>query len=211
VIEVLRLNEFDAALPFIEHGFGTRHRTSDMSSMAVLRQIHSSRVILVTAPGLAGEGDALVTQTRGLPLAIRTADCYPILLADPRTRTIAAVHAGWRGTAERIAGKAIETMRAQFGSCAADIFAAFGPGIGECCYEVGEEVARRFGRTGHGRIDLARANRDQLIKAGVPAAQIHSLARCTFCEPDLFHSYRRDREQAGRMISFISIVDRPNP
>jgi hypothetical protein len=203
--------------------------------MATLRQIHSNRVLAIDRPGPAGEGDALITCTRGLILSIKTADCYPILIADPRTLSIAAIHAGWRGTAGRIVAETAARMQADFGASPRDLHAAIGPGIGVCCYEVGEEVARHFeclpadslpdgtaivtertkteitrageqsGSPARRKIDLAAINRRQLIESGVPPAQIHQAGRCTFCEPDLFHSYRRDGDQAGRMISFISI------
>jgi hypothetical protein len=103
-------------------------------------------------------------------------------------------------------------MRSHFGTSPAQISAAIGPGIGKCCYEVGEDVARRLGIEGFGleaagHIDLAAIHRDQLIRAGVPASHIDTLGHCTFCESALFYSYRRDREQAGRMISFISLSE----
>jgi polyphenol oxidase len=199
--KVLELKGFSAQL---HCGFGTRDWVSEAVTMATLRQIHSDRVLLVDRPGIAGEGDAMISATPDLTLAIRTADCYPILLADLKIRAVAAIHAGWRGTAARIVQKTVEKMRAEFGSRPEKLIAAIGPGIGVCCYEVGEEVARLFGLSTRGKIDLARANREQLLESGVPAAQIHSIARCTFCEPEVFHSYRRDGDRAGRMISFIA-------
>jgi len=177
----------------------------ETSAMATLRQVHSNRVLATGLSGLAGEADALVTCTPGLALSIRTADCYPILIADPRSRSIAAIHAGWRGLASRIVAETIQKMRSDFGSHPQDLHAAIGPGIGVCCYEVGDEVARKFGLEGRGKIDLAAVNRLQLIESGVPAAQIHSVGRCTRCEAEVFHSYRRDGDRAGRMISFITI------
>lgn len=201
--KVLEINEFAAALAWLDHGFGTRHANLVTATMASLRQIHSNLALPAGQPGLIGDADALLTQTPGLGLSIRTADCYPILIADPRTRSIAAIHAGWRGTADRIAERTVEKMAADFDADPADLHCAIGPGIGACCYEVGEEVARRFGREGRGKIDLIEINRRQLIESGVPEAQIHSIARCTFCETGVFHSYRRDGDRAGRMISFI--------
>jgi YfiH family protein len=192
-------------LPWIDHGFGTRPWTPDTSAMATVRQIHSNQVLAVAQPGLAGEADALISYIPGLTLSIRTADCYPILIADPQTRSVAAIHAGWRGTAGRIVAETMAKMQADFGSRPQDLHAAIGPGIGVCCYEVGEEVARQFGLEGRGKIDLARVNREQLIECGVPAAQIHSINRCTQCDAEVFHSYRRDGDQAGRMISFIRV------
>jgi copper oxidase (laccase) domain-containing protein len=96
-------------------------------------------------------------------------------------------------------------MRAEFGTNAVDISAAIGPGIGACCYHVGEEVARRFGLTEAGRIDLAAENQRQLRLEGVPRESISLAGVCTFCDPR-FYSWRRDRERAGRMISYIRVV-----
>jgi polyphenol oxidase len=114
--------------------------------MVALRQIHSDLVHRVQAPTsrAALSGDALLTRDSGILLAIQTADCVPILLADRRTRAIAAVHAGWRGTLKRIAEKTLGRMRMEFGTQPEDVIAALGPGIGGCCYEVGHEVAREF-------------------------------------------------------------------
>lgn len=89
-------------------------------------------------------GDALITNQPGLLLAVQVADCLPILLADPKRRVVAAVHAGWRGTAKRIAEKTIGEMRARFGCRPADLRATIGPGIHSCCYQVGREVVEAF-------------------------------------------------------------------
>jgi YfiH family protein len=193
-------------LAWIDHGFGTRLAPLSQAGMASLKQIHSALALAAQRPGCAGEGDALVTGAPGLPLSVRSADCYPILLADTRNRAVAAVHAGWRGTAAGIVVESIAKMRAQFGTSPADIVAAIGPGIGVCCYEVGAEVARLFGLEGAGRIDLAAANRRQLIGTGVPEPHIDALGGCTFCGAARFYSFRRQREQAGRMISYIGLV-----
>jgi len=194
-------------LGWVEHGFGTRHSAVTQDGMASLKQIHSNVAHVADRPtGCVGEGDALLTNEVGLTVSIRTADCYPILLADPEHRAVAAIHAGWRGTAAGIAGEAINRMQNVYGSRAESIYAAIGPGIGVCCYEIGEEVARKFGMPNAGRLDLAAENRKQLIAAGVPEAQISTVARCTYCDADRFFSYRREGERAGRMISFIRRV-----
>ena len=193
-------------LPWIEHGFGTRHAVLSQDEMASLLQTHSSEVLRAEAPGCAGEGDALITNRSGVALSIRTADCFPILLADVRTRAVAAVHAGWRGTAAKIVQVTLRKMRAEFGTSPSGVLAAIGPGIGVCCYQVGEEVGRQFGLEGAGPVDLLDANRRQLIEEGVPQQQIGVAEGCTYCEPQRYFSYRREREQAGRMISFIRLV-----
>ena len=189
-------------LRWLEHGFGTRH--SSPPTAATLHQIHSD--ICVTArgrTGILGDGDALLENAPGNLVAVKTADCIPILLVDEENRAIAAVHAGWRGTVRGIAQQAVRGMQAQFGASLANMYAAIGPGIGKCCYEVGADVAAQFGETGSCHIDLAEANRRQLIEAGVPESRIYAANLCTKCNADDFHSYRRDKEQAGRMLSFI--------
>jgi YfiH family protein len=114
-----------------------------------LRQIHSDLVHVVSAANSqwsaeAPKGDALITNQSGLLLVVQTADCVPILLADKKRRAIAAIHSGWRGTRQRIAEKALGRMQMEFGTHPQDVFAALGPGIGQCCFEVGPEVAAEF-------------------------------------------------------------------
>ncbi|MFZ0463243.1 MAG: peptidoglycan editing factor PgeF [Candidatus Acidiferrales bacterium] len=113
--------------------------------LVTLRQIHSDVVHAIgRAPSGVCKGDALATRAPDLLLGVQTADCIPILLADPRNRAVAAVHAGWRGTLARIAAKTIGRMQMEFGTRPADIVAALGPGIGRCCYEIGPEVVKEF-------------------------------------------------------------------
>jgi polyphenol oxidase len=190
-------------LKWFNHGFGTRADSIPQENMASLKQIHSGIVLLGEHIGCAGEGDALVTAREGVSVSVRTADCYPLLLADDRNRAVAAVHAGWRGTAARIAIRTLEEMHRLYGTEPADVFAAIGPGIGKCCYEVGTEVARQLGIEQAGRIDLAAINRRQLLDAGVAEHRIDVLGGCTKCDAHLFHSYRRDQLAAGRMVSYI--------
>jgi polyphenol oxidase len=189
-------------LKWLNHGFGTRADSIPQESMASLKQIHSGIVLVGEQIGCAGEGDALVTALAGVPVSVRTADCYPILLADERNRAVSAVHAGWRGTAARIAIRTLDEMHRLYGTTAADLYAAIGPGIGACCYEVGAEVARQFGLEA-GRIDLAAINLRQLLDAGVAEHRFDVLGGCTKCDAHLFHSYRRDQLAAGRMVSYI--------
>lgn len=116
---------------------------------AALRQIHSDIVHVVGAAEFpqgeqAPKGDALITREPGVLLTIQTADCIPILLADTRQRAIAAIHSGWRGTAQRIAEKTVGRMQMEFGTRPQNVIAALGPGIGGCCYEVGHEVVKEF-------------------------------------------------------------------
>jgi polyphenol oxidase len=117
--------------------------------VAGLKQIHSDVVQVVGAGSVATasdalKGDALITRERGVLLTVQTADCIPILLADTKNRAVAAIHSGWRGTAQRIAEKTLGRMRMEFGTRAEHVLSAIGPGIGACCYEVGHEVAKEF-------------------------------------------------------------------
>ena len=173
--------------------------------MASAKQIHSDRVLLVEAPGPQGEGDALLSNISGIGLAIRTADCLPILIADPRNRAVAAIHAGWRGVVSEIGPKAIAAMTRHFGSKPEDLVLAIGPGIGACCFEVGPEVAIQFGFSGRTKIDLVETTCRQLGRNGVSRGQISTAGLCSFCNPELFESYRRDREAAGRMLAMIGV------
>jgi len=213
--QIFRAQELDR-LSWLEHGFGTRLSSLDSPSpeMVTAKQVHSDRVLVADRAGNLGEGDALISNRPGLTLAIRTADCLPILIADPRNHVVAAVHAGWRGAADSIAAKTVLALTERFGSRPEDLVVAIGPGIGVCCFEVGPEVAARFvpffpERTdlaGKTRIDLAETIRRQMSRNGVTLGQIVTAGLCTCCQPDTFHSYRRDRDAAGRMTSTVRIL-----
>jgi hypothetical protein len=113
--------------------------------LITLRQIHSDLIHCVTdVPGHLLAGDGLITGTPGLLLAIQTADCLPVILADSKRRAIGVFHAGWRGTVQRIVEKGVGEMRRHFGTKPGDIYAAIGPGVHNCCYQVGQEVRERF-------------------------------------------------------------------
>jgi len=205
-----------AGLAWLDHGFGTRSAGFWLAEdqHAALEQVHGDVVVRACGDrGRLGSGDALVTNVAGLMVGVRTADCVPILLADPERRAVAAVHAGWRGTVARIAARAVEALTSEYGCRPENLLAAIGPAIGPCCYEVGCEVAREFGTIfpeleGTGErihLDLEEANRRVLAAAGVPAEQIHAARLCTRCRAEDFHSFRRDAERAGRMLTAIGI------
>lgn len=204
---VYRVRELDV-LPWLIHGFGTRHNDipAAFSNLATVKQVHSA--VCVAAEGRSGvleQADALLEDRPGCVVAIKTADCIPILLVDERHRAVAAVHAGWRGTVARIASAAIDAMGARFGSQPQDLHAAIGPAIGPCCYEVGPEVAAQFGEQGRAHISLPGANRAQLLEAGVTPERIYASNLCTMCLSEEFHSFRRDAGGAGRQYSFAGI------
>jgi YfiH family protein len=198
------LSQFD----WLEHGFGAKLFQAP-ETIRTLRQIHSDIAVDADQPDCLAEGDALLSSAPGVVVGVRTADCLPILLVDERHRAVAAVHAGWRGTAAQIALKTVRAMAERWDTRPVDLHAAIGPGIGDCCYEVGPEVAARFGIEGRARIDLADINRRQLLSAGIAEERIYAAGLCTFCHADQFHSFRRDREAAGRMISFIGVKAAP--
>jgi YfiH family protein len=206
--QIYRATELDA-LPWLIHGFGTRSIDipAHFAQLATLKQVHSATCVAAEGrAGILGPGDALLEDNPGSVVAVKTADCMPILLADERLRAVAAVHAGWRGTAARIVQAAVSAMGSRFGSRPEDLHAAIGPGIGACCYEVGPEVMEQFGGQGRGRLDLEAGNRRQLEESGVTAARIYASHLCTMCRKEQFHSFRRDREAAGRLYSFIGVL-----
>jgi len=183
-----------------------------------LKQIHSGIVVDIDDTIAAGEaipGDAAVTSVAGVVLAVQTADCVPILIADVNGRAVAATHAGWRGTAAGIAGSTVKRLVEKYQLEPKQLRAAIGPHIGVCCYEVGEDVAKEFDfpaaierREGRVRphLNLAAANLQQLLSAGIPASEIETSSLCTKCREDLFHSYRRDGKRMGHLLSVIGIV-----
>jgi YfiH family protein len=204
-------------LDWLEHGFGTRRSESwsGRPELISLKQIHSDVAQYADGrlAGRIGEGDALLTDVPGAVVGVRTADCVPILLVDVSKRTVAAVHAGWRGTAQAIVAKAVGALAARFGSDPRDMQAAIGPAIGACCYEVGPEVAGQFkslfpesaGREERAHLDLPEANRRQLLSAGVLPDRIYLSGLCTACLAGEFFSWRRDRLKHERMVSAIGI------
>lgn len=213
--------------------------------LVTLKQIHSSLIRMATAgPATTPcRGDGLITAQPGILIGVQTADCTPVLVADRRRKVVAAFHAGWRGTVKRIVENGIGRMRLEFGSRAEDLIAAVGPGIGACCYPVGEEILSEFESQfsyarelfhevystdavrakypmlfltqrapGHSPIgpalhlDVAEANRRQLLAAGLRPKAIHMTGGCTACHRELFFSHRGSKGRCGRMLSVIGIA-----
>jgi polyphenol oxidase len=181
------------------------------SQLAIPGQTHSDTVLKVDQPGEYENCDALVTDTKGVALAVTVADCVPILLLDPIQKAIAAVHAGWKGTAKEIARMTVEKMQVEFETDPKNILAYIGPCAAVCCYEVGLEVAVMFNINVvpyEGRrvaIDLKKENATQLLQQGVKEENIEISTHCTICENKVFHSYRRDGKKSGRMMAFICL------
>lgn len=170
--------------------------------------------------------DALVTNRPGVCLCISTADCIPILLYDKKHRSTAAIHAGWRGTAELISLRTVERMHALYGTETRDVTACIGPGISLDAYEVGEEVfqqiydafqkagvsadsisllADHYPATGKYHIDLPRANHLLLQYCGIPHSQIEDCGICTYTRCEEYFSARRLGIRSGRILSGILI------
>ncbi len=194
----------------IEHGFGTRTSGDHVPELFHARQVHGCRVLRVPPVPADVEADALLTASPGVAVGVFTADCVPVLIAEPTGRGVAAVHAGWRGSALRVAEVAtralVETVR-----CSPDsLVAAIGPHIGPCCYEVDDPVRERMpdddavfapaSRPGHYMLDLFELNRRQLERAGV--TRIVRVGGCTCCEPERYASYRRDGS-GSRMLHWV--------
>jgi YfiH family protein len=201
-------------IDWLDHGFGTRTSPPPGWPIATVKQIHSADVI--DAAGFTGErgsADALVSNTPGLAMGVRTADCLPILLVDLAHHAVAAVHAGWRGAAAGIAERTISRLHELYGTNPEQLRAAIGPGIGKCCFEVGPEVARQFSRwrpelaaaEAKQFLDLVDINHRQLEEAGVRSENIAASALCTMDRTDILYSFRKEKESAGRMLAWIGI------
>ena len=165
--------------------------------------------------------DAIVSDAHKILAGVKTADCVPLLIADPKSGSFAAVHAGWRGTFAGIVLYAIERMTQEYGAKPADLRVAIGPAAASCCYEVGPEVIEGFKerfayadelfvstREGHAYIDLLKTNREQLNAAGVESRRIHTAPLCTMCRTDLFFSYRREKSIQGKVGRLMSVIGR---
>jgi len=215
----------------VRHFFGTRHEalpfgSTDASVVVSVTQVHGTDVLVLDRPVRAGEQfaggwDALVTNQADVLLTVRTADCVPVLVHDPRRRAVAAIHAGWRGAVAGIVPRTVAVMEERFGSAPASLRIGIGPSAGPCCYEVDEPVLARLRgefpdwalvvrETGPGRwlLDLRELIRRQAQGLGVPHASVRSANVCTICHPALFHSYRRDGTARGTMVSGIMLTSR---
>ncbi len=189
-------------------------------NMVFCRQVHGDAVVIAhRVPEEEPVADAVISDQAGVFPAVKTADCLPILLLDPVRRISAAIHAGWKGTVLRITRKVISILVEKFGVRSADLFAALGPAIGPCCYEVDDAVIQPFtrdfpgaeqfmidsSRNRHRQLDLVGANYQELLCAGIPDHRIFSVGLCTSCNPELFFSYRRDRGQTGRHVAVVGL------
>ena len=190
-----------------------------------LHQVHGAAVTVVRTGELRDvnhlpDADIVMTDDPSLTLAVQTADCVALLIADRRGGAVAAAHAGWRGLAARAPAEAVEMYGHVFDSAPADLIVAAGPSIGPARYEVGHDVRERFvaagfadrqitrwftagSRPDHWRFDLWQSSRDQLEAAGVRSDRIFVAGLCTSEHADVLCSYRRDWKDAGRMAAAI--------
>lgn len=195
-----------------------------LDNFLVLNQVHGDDILVIKPHGdyfssrEALNYDAIVTNRTNLAICIKTADCVPVFIVDRIKKVIAAVHAGWRGSALGISGKVVRLMQNQYGSNPRDLLAAIGPSIGKCCYEVDAAAAEAFrsrknaesflfpgNRKGKWMLDLAEANRRQILDSGIPDANIDTSGLCTTCHQDAFFSHRGSGGITGRQINFLMI------
>ncbi len=167
--------------------------------------------------------DVIVSNAKGVLAGVKTADCVPILVGDPVTGGFAAVHAGWRGTLATAVVAGVDRLVQQYGARPENLRVAIGASAGPCCYEVGTDVidafTNRFSganlfettRPGHAKIDLLKANREQLESAGVLPERIHIAPICTMCRTDLFFSYRKEKNLHGKVGRLMAVVGRSAP
>ena len=196
----------------------------NQEALVTPRQVHGSDILVINEPNedyshfLSVEGDAVITNQPNVMIGVCVADCAPILLCDPENKVIAVVHAGWKGTAAKLVAKAVAGMQSEFGSVPARLHAAIGPCIQKCCYEVDEPVRKAFQQggitwdscaelTGPGKwnLDLAAANRELLLLAGVQADAVQISEQCVCCHSEQYFSYRRDKDESGRQMGFIML------
>lgn len=188
-----------------------------------VKQVHGTDALVLDhtlgpMDQFAGGWDALVTDQPGIMVAVRTADCVPILMHDPKRRVVAAVHAGWRGAVAGIVPKMLDLLKSRFGSCPEHVRISIGPSAGVCCYEVDEPVLDRLGQgflewnkvvrtkeNGKAHLDLKALVKEQARARGVDPKSITTVNLCTICNKDLFFSYRREGKVNGTMVSAIGL------
>ncbi|MBU0712359.1 peptidoglycan editing factor PgeF [bacterium] len=169
-------------------------------------QVHGNRVQRVENPGLFDATDALITDKKNIVLAIKTADCVPVLLYNPVHHVLAAVHGGWRSVKQDIVPKTVNLMSSEYGAKPDDIYCAIGPSIRPCCYEVQRDMADQFPTDSINRKDdrlflnLVEVIKSQLLVSGLLPGRIDDSEICTCCHYELFFSYRREGAQSGRMM-----------
>lgn len=191
--------------------------------LAVAWQVHGDTIKTIASDSdirnSEEHADALVSGLENVLIGVKTADCVPILIADPNTKAFAAVHAGWRGTVQSITAKAVKRLTETFGTDPADLICAIGPAACGRNYEIGKDVIDAFAENfadskkyfsptgvGHALVDLHLANRDQLIRSGVTGQNIYTAPFCTMERPELFFSYRLEKKKYGKTGRLLSVI-----
>ncbi|ATX81596.1 hypothetical protein Ga0123462_0726 [Mariprofundus ferrinatatus] len=185
------------------------------------RQVHGTDICNCSGTGYLHDAcaDILIASRPGTALGVRTADCLPLLLADSEAGIIAAVHAGWRGTAAAVAARAVDAMK-QLGARPERMIATLGPCIGNCCFVIGEEAAEQLAdccedaatcirHSSEIRADIRELNRLQLKQSGLNPENIESFDECTVCHPERYYSYRRNGRNSGRHLAVVALPSRP--
>ncbi len=199
------------------HSFGTRESHHVPEGVVTVKQVHGTDIFFAESSQHSSEPqgyDIVMTSEKNISVAVKTADCLPLLVVDPKNSLVAAVHAGWKGTLARVTQVAIQEF-VKRGSRAEDLFVAMGPSMGAHCYEVEADVAGPFKKEFSWSekilkrqsetkwlLDIPQANRIQLEELGVPSERIDHIDLCTHCHPNLFYSCRREGPATGRMVSF---------
>ncbi len=239
---VITVPAFASARDGVRHFFGTRSHADSLAFdvgmparqsgvqghgwLLSVKQVHGTDALVLDRPltesdQFTGGWDALVTDQPGVTVAVRTADCVPVLVHDVRRHVVAAIHAGWRGAVAGVVSKTITLMATRFGSTQPDLRVSIGPSAGPCCYEVDapvldqlqtglsewESVVRDY-RGRKARLDLKALVRLQAEEQGVPAHSVTTVNLCTICHDQLFYSYRREGRVNGTMVSGITLLSR---
>ena len=237
---VITVPAFASARDGISHFFGTKNHAQRVASelgvpaaargsqgrtwMLAVKQVHGTEALILDRPvtgadRFEGGWDALVTNQPDVTVAVRTADCVPVLVYDRRHRAVAAIHAGWRGAVADIVPKTIALMRSRFRIDAIDLRVSIGPSAGPCCYEIDDAVLSPLrksrpdwplflhdDRGTKARLDLKALVRTQVAHIGISPDHITAVNLCTICHSDLFYSYRREGRVNGTMLSGIGLV-----
>ena len=237
---VITVPAFASTRDGVGHFFGTRSHADSLALdvgvparqsglqgrgwLLSVKQVHGTDALVLDRPltesdQFPGGWDALVTDQPGVMVAVRTADCVPILVHDPRRRVVASIHAGWRGAVAGIVAKTFTLIADRFGSTRSDLRVSIGPSAGPCCYEVDdtvldnlrvglpdwESVVRDY--RGHkALLDLKALIRRQVEGQGVPPPSVSTVNLCTICHGQLFYSYRREGRVNGTMVSGIALL-----
>lgn len=230
-------------LPVLEnsgclHAFGTRDPGKrgiqahsrikgafpEIDEIAVVHQVHGKKAVRVKSKDdtrnlSRANADIIIVSKKGIAAAVRTADCVPILIHDPKRKVAAAVHSGWKGTIKRAGEEAVRVLEREYKSKASDLVAGIGPCIGPCHYQVDAPVIEgieealgdkagevlRPDAPGKAMLDLSSANRIILEEAGILPDRIEEVRACTFCDSDLFYSYRREGKGTSSLYHFIAL------